>query len=314
MEWIWGGLWSEQNGKCNLFLFKNHMIGKDFSFRNQKISITTSDFQIGLTALNWKNIDYSDSQAEIQGSHDIKVSPTYRRGRRISIEGVIIADTREGRSKATDYLDDLFALQGVVDELELLPFQLTDEQGRVRIIDAKIKEPIQYSTTEENEYLEWADITWRVVLQAPDSRFFSIIEEHIAGSEGTYWGMKLKTKLKKQMNLKLNEIICSTLSPSSVPMTFRIVARAEINAPLKIKKNTGELFSLNINASAGDVILIDSKNKTATKNGENVLAEREPGSTWLTIEWTNRFTVFDVDGGLYSSDFDVDIYFRNILI
>jgi hypothetical protein len=62
------------------------------------------------------------------------------------------------------------------------------------------------------------------------------------------------------------------------------------------------------------VIVIDSKKKTATKNWVNILATRVSGSTRLTISEETIFTIFDKDGGLYESDFDVEIYFRNILI
>ncbi|MDR0607812.1 MAG: phage tail family protein [Candidatus Peribacteria bacterium] len=69
------------------------------------------------------------------------------------------------------------------------------------------------------------------------------------------------------MNLKYNEILCSANSAMPTPARFIIKPTKIINAPLTIKKNhTGEHFSLDIDAKVGDVIVIDSKKKTATKN------------------------------------------------
>ncbi|MDR0607813.1 MAG: hypothetical protein LBG52_05735 [Candidatus Peribacteria bacterium] len=104
------------------------------------------------------------------------------RGRRITIEGVIIAESRENTSRAMDYLDRLFVLQGEVDKAELFPFLITDEQGRERSIDAKIKEPIEYQLADD-DYMEGTTRVWRVSLQAPDARFFSLIEQKVIGSE-----------------------------------------------------------------------------------------------------------------------------------
>jgi hypothetical protein len=38
------------------------------------------------------------------------------------------------------------------------------------------------------------------------------------------------------------------------------------------------------------------------------------GSTRLSIAEETKFTIFDNDGGFYESDFDVEVYFRNILV
>jgi hypothetical protein len=42
--------------------------------------------------VQWKTLDVSDEQANVQGYHGIKLSPTFARGRRITLEGIIIAD------------------------------------------------------------------------------------------------------------------------------------------------------------------------------------------------------------------------------
>lgn len=66
-----------------------------------------------------------------------------------------------------DYLDSLFALQGVPSSLEKHPFSVTDEQDRIFTTQAKIKEPIEYETT-DNDHIDGAHRIWRVVLLADD--------------------------------------------------------------------------------------------------------------------------------------------------
>lgn len=70
------------------------MIGKTFEFNGQAISRTTVDYRIGLDVVQWKSLDVSDEQQNVQGFHGVKLSPTFARGRRITLEGIIISDTR----------------------------------------------------------------------------------------------------------------------------------------------------------------------------------------------------------------------------
>ena len=64
-----------------------------------------------MDVVQWKALDVSDSQENVQGFHGVKLSPTFARGRRITLEGIIIADDHVGSSMAIDYLEGLFALQ-----------------------------------------------------------------------------------------------------------------------------------------------------------------------------------------------------------
>lgn len=45
--------------------------------------------------VQWKALDVSDEQQNVQGYHGVKLSPTYARGRRVTLEGIIIADNHE---------------------------------------------------------------------------------------------------------------------------------------------------------------------------------------------------------------------------
>ena len=289
------------------------MIGKKYKFSNQFINRKTDDYQIWLTAVNWRTISTSDSEQNIEWSHWIKMSPTYSRWRRVEIEWIIIADSRENTSKAMDWLDNLFSLQAVItDTPELKEFIVVDEQNREWKLDCKIKEPIEY-TIAEDDYMNWTTRSFRVVLQSADARFFSTEWTNISWVEWVIWWWKLWVKLWAPMNEKYNAITCYSSSNFWTPATITITTQMEINSPLKLRWETWH-FYINSDFDPGDVIVIDSKTKTITKNWTNITELRAVWSTWPLIKWETTFVIEDKDAWLYASDFDVNVYFVNILM
>lgn len=289
------------------------MIGKRYKFSNQFINRKTDDYQIWLTAVNWRTISTSDSEQNIEWSHWIKMSPTYSRWRRVEIEWIIIADSRENTSKAMDWLDNLFSLQAVItDTPELKEFIVVDEQNREWKLDCKIKEPIEYIIAED-DYMNWTTRSFRVVLQSADARFFSTEWTNISWVEWVIWWWKLWVKLWAPMNEKYNAITCYSSSNFWTPATITITTQMEINSPLKLRWETWH-FYINSDFNPGDVIVIDSKTKTITKNWTNITELRAVWSTWPLIKWETTFVIEDKDAWLYASDFDVNVYFVNILM
>ena len=290
------------------------MIWKDLTCRGNAISTTTDDFQVGITVAQWKTLDVSDQQENVQGTHGIKVSPTFVRGRRITLEWVILADNHYGSSKGIDYLENMFALQGIPTQVELLPFTVTDEQDRIWKIDAKVKEPLSIDIADD-DHLQWATRKWRVVLQAPDPRFWSLDDHTVHGAEWHFWGFKLWAKLWAKFNEKFNEIV--VYSPVSVetPLKITLTVTGDLNAPLKIQNITQWYwFALDLNATVWDVIVIDAINKKVTLNGSNILHLRVPWSSWLYAKETTIYTIQDIDGGLLDSDFDVVVSYKYALL
>ncbi len=290
------------------------MIGKSYKRNGQAIAHKTDDYQIGLTLVNWRRLDTTDEQKNIEGAHGIKMSPTYSRGRRIDVEGVIIADTREATSKAMDWLDRVFGLQTTITDVpEKKPFVVIDEQDREWKIMCKIKDPLDYSI-QEDDYMDGTTRSFRVSLQADDARFFSAQEQMVEGKEWVYGGFKLGVKLGKAMNTYFNEIICLWNGNVWNPARIQILAKGQINAPLVIKKANWEFFGIAVDAENGDMIEINAETKTITKNGINIGEKRMPWSTWPIIFGETVFSIQDKDWGLYTSDFDVRIYFSNVLL
>lgn len=290
------------------------MIGKSYKRDGQAIAHKTNEYQIGLTLVNWRKLDTTDEQKNIEGAHGIKMSPTYSRGRRIDIEGIIIADTREATSKAMDWLDRAFGLQTIITDIpEKKLFTVVDEQDRERKIWCKIKDPLDYNT-QEDDYMDGTTRSFRVSLQSDDARFFSAQEQIVEGKEWVYGGFKLGVKLGKAMNAYFNEVVCFGSGNVGNPARIQIIAKAPINAPLMIRKKGGSFFGIEVNAEAWDIIEVNAETKTITKNGLNISEKRVPWSNRPMIFGTTVFSLEDKDWGLYASDFDVKIYFSNVLL
>lgn len=67
--------------------------------------------------------------------------------------------------------------------------------------------------------------------------------------------------------MEYNEIQVITTGNSDTPLKFTITAIGAIDAPLIIKNiSNGTFFALNIDAVAGDVIVVDGIKKLATNN------------------------------------------------
>ena len=290
------------------------MIWKDFTYKGQLISTATVDFRVWLSVVQWKTLDVSDEQSNVQGYHGIKLSPTFVRGRRITLEGIIIADDHVWSSKAIDYLETLFALQGVPSVVEMSPFTVTDEQDRIWRIEAKIKEPVSIEIPDD-DFLQWSSRRWRVVLQSEDPRYFSQIEATVTWSEWNFWGVKFPVKFGVPFNEEYNEIQVITTGTIETPIKIQLDILWQVQSPLSIKNITNNtFFNLDINAIPWDVIIVNSKTRTATKNWLNILAQRLLWSTRPKIKNTTMYQIHDQEGWLLESDFDVIITFNDVLL
>jgi len=213
------------------------MIWKSFKFNWQEISKTTWDYQVWLDVIQWKSLDVSDEQINVQWFHGIKLSPTFARGRRVTIEGIIIADDHIWSSKGIDYLESLFALQWIPSQVELLPFIVTDEQDREWELQAKIKEPLSIDIG-DNDWQVWANRRFRVVLQWEDPRYYNAIEQQVDWAEWYFWWVKLWVKLWAKLDDYFNEIQVISWGNIETPLKITITATWDINTPLMIRNIT----------------------------------------------------------------------------
>ena len=84
----------------------------------------------------------------------------------------------------------------------------------------------------------------------------------------------------------------------AVGMEIRIIALGNVGNPI-IYNADGQFFGVITTMQAGDEIVISTVKgkKTVTKNGENIIADIMPKSTWLQLEiGENEFTIDSNDG------------------
>lgn len=290
------------------------MIWKSYKFNWLAINNSTVDYQIWLSLVNWRKLDTRDEQIALQWIHGAKSSPTLANARIIEIEWVIEADTRVWLSKAMDYLDSLFALQSRWFTTEYKQFVVVDEQDREFWIDTKIKQNIEYDI-DDDDFQDGADRRFRVVIQWDDPRFFETIENMVEWSEWSYGWITLWTTLWVAFNEYTNDITVIWTWNIWTPCRFVITALNDINTPFEIKNITTDRFlGVDEDFIAGDVLEIDTKNYTITKNGTDIKALRIAWSSWLQIQDVTKFVFTDADGIIQWSDFDVKIYFSNVLL
>lgn len=75
------------------------------------------------------------------------------------------------------------------------------------------------------------------------------------------------------MNTVSSGIVCQGEGNMQAPIRMHIAIKSQILSPLKISRE-GKFFALDLDANKGDEIIIDSKERTVTLNGVNILAKR----------------------------------------
>lgn len=290
------------------------MIWKEYRFKWEKINKKDLEFQIWLTAVNFKKLDVTDETINITWNHGVRTSPTFARTRQVSIEWIILAESKLWLSKAMDFLEKLFVLQYDFRDLELHNFSLVDDADRLWHLKTKIKQPIEYDLFDD-DYLEWASRKFRVVLIAPDPRFLSDDMKVINTWAIKYGGCKLWVKLWVKLNLYYNSIECFNNWNFASP--FRMVIKIKQNLPNKLviqNLDTKEYITLLDNFVAWDIIEINTEKYTITRNWQNIKHRKTPWSRWLQIIWLTRFWVFNEDLSLDTNFVDVTVYFSNVML
>ena len=126
---------------------------------------------------------------------------------------------------------------------------------------------MDYEIEEDNDHNDGSIRRWRVSLFASDPKFYSIIDSVFYGQEGNYGGFVLPNAMGNQWNMTYNEISCVTTSNADQPVRITITINGTVNTPLTVYNLTSQKrFMLDINAIAGDVIVIDGKEQIATNN------------------------------------------------
>ena len=164
------------------------MIGKKWYYKGQEISTISANYTVGIMGIDWINSQSSSGKTNIGGYHGVKSTPTFLRGRQITIEGGIDASTRAHTVEAMDYLRTLFALEPINSSTgQFVEFKVLDELDRERSIQTKIERPLEFDEGDRDSY-DGTVRKRRIVLRADDARLFSTTLTQDTGVEGTYGG------------------------------------------------------------------------------------------------------------------------------
>lgn len=102
-------------------------------------------------------------------------------------------------------------------------------------------------------------------------------------------------------------------SDAAVGVEINVIATGDISNP-KIERADGTFFGVNLPMEAGDELKIvtEKGNKSVTLNGENVLADIMPGSTWFQLEVGSNYFVITESGS--SSDMFFTINYKRAFV
>lgn len=290
------------------------MFGKKFKYNGQEISTIQADYIVGLTGIDWINTLSANTKKNIAGSHGVKSSPTYLRGRRFTIEGGIASNSRADSIKGVDYLRDLFRIRPL--DQQVVDFTVIDELDRERTTQVYIESPVEFREGDDDEY-DGTTRKWRVVLFSDEARFISSdITTVTGGLEGSYGGFDLETELYDSRDATKNIITCTNIGSELAEAKITLTVTNVVDEFIKVVNlTTGRVFVMSVPEPlpAGTKVTIDSNERRITVNGMNRTGWRVPGSVRPSVRAVTDFIVYDIDQGEPVSDFDVEIQFYTVI-
>lgn len=276
--------------------------------------ILDGTYGIFYSKTNWRRLDTDSDSEWYQWNHWRHTSPLYARTRKISLEWYVDNLWNAKELEAVEHLENLFALQGNPGSVVPRLLYIKDIHWKEWIMNVKIAEPLDIEETDDDmrDYA-WE---WRVELESiEDPRYYSAEEVSQNILELDYGWFTMDFSLWFTMDEYTNVMTLSVDWNAEAPMRWEIDVISDFTWPLTIRNlDTGDQMVFDIDWVIGDSIIIDTRYYTATKNGDDITWYRVPGSKWLKINWTQNFAIFSIDGWLDHSDFDVNVFFRNVLL
>lgn len=266
------------------------------------------------TKTEWRRLATDEVQELVMGLHRRVVSPTYARTRVITLEWYLDSLGNAEEEDAQYYLEELFALQD--DPTTIVPRELyiLDNYGNEWVLDVKVKDPIDI--VEASGDFVWYAHKWSVTLESIESPVYkSFAEITETGTDGSFGGFPVSFGVPMSMTSYTNLIELVSSGNHASPIRWEIEAVNNFTWPLIIVDVTNTNYmKFEIDWLAGDIIIIDGENYTATKNGVDITWYRTAWSSRLTVKGTQQFAVLDYNGSIPTTDLTVDAFFRNSLL
>lgn len=244
-----------------------------------------------------------------QGNHGRTTSPVYAGYRIITLEGVIDGLGNDYLEQAIRYLEKVFSLQGDTSTLVTKTLRIKDLLDYEREAEVIVVDPLV--VLEHDETFTGAYYRRRVVLETAETPVLKSYQE-LQKTLGSSYGAGFTFPFSFDFDFSTYENITQVTVTGNVhsPINFQLTANVDYTGPLYIiNTSNGKRLKFNVSGSAGDVLVFDSENNTATKNGVDILSLREAGSSWLYVEETADFVILTASSLL--DDFTVKTTFRN---
>lgn len=202
-------------------------------------------------------------------------------GRTISIPGFIIGDScADHDEKRIELIEKLPKNQNIDLEIEMSNFSVFTT---VRVIDVQA----DYTDPKASRY--------KVDLYSGDPYLYTSEEFDVNIPRAVGGGFTIPFVLPVIFDPGSGTTIVN--NTGSVIIYPQFIIDGETTNPRFTNVDTGEFFELTVNASPGDQIVIDTKDRTVTLNGSSILYLVDDASTWLTLAvGQNRFR-YSTDSG-----------------
>lgn len=290
------------------------MLGYHFKYRGQSFSDDEFDVPNGrgivLQDLDWSKIVTDDDQSSRGADHGIEVSPTMYRGRLISIDGLIVANTRPERQIYRDIVMETFLLEPIPSPTNrgFYTFEFYDDDGVQWSCLAKVLNGPSFTQIEIGE-IEFTKFEVQLVAEDPVLVGNQINQYNYV--EGFYGGIQLPVQLPVQLDNYgyIANLINSGFWPSPLKITITVNGNTGPNMRVENIQN-GTYFGVMTPLVDGDILIIDTKTSTVTLNGDDISGDRISGSIWQFLAPGNNEFVIRDDLTILGDGLSVDVLFE----
>ncbi len=261
------------------------MIIQKVKFRGKNLYATSEQVIAGniiaLSKAEMWEIETHRSGEELQTRHGFAKSPALLGRRKITLEGVIIAESEIRRSALMKELDQTFAPQMQISfgEDVSLPLYFEDAEGKRWCVYVQVSKLPQKTDDIHDPNL----LTWKVELTADDPFIYSAVL-HTTSDVNRTQGLSLPTSLECGFTESWKTLNYAGTIPNNLNVTITATENNATDGQVKIYNLTsGEVFQVNnLEMNTGDVLVINSEERMITLNGVDV-TYKKVGSTWPNL-------------------------------
>lgn len=260
------------------------------------IVLGDNDFKIAapITGLESPDIRTTTNNYSGRDGGRVEGSQLYS-GRLISIPGFIIGDSCDDHeSKRVELVEKLPKNVDIDVEIELSNFSVFTT---VRVLDIQA----DYTDPKASRY--------KVDLYAGDPNLYTSQSFTVGLMKEIGGGFTIPFVLPVIFDPGSSPTVVNNSGSVTVYPQFRI--EGETTNPRFTNVDTGEFIELTLNASTGDVVVIDTDKRTATLNGASVLYLLDDASTWLQLNPGDTRIQYSTDNG--SDDGTASVTWRNAI-